>query len=158
MKEEQPDEVYLSTCTQIEHWPLELAEKLLDDPLPWGPPAYAFGHYVADQQGPEQCSDFLELVSYVDGAYERHGDDSPEAWKWADIICRDLEKNGTLAQYTTQDLLDILFLHTRYERYCDGHIRSVETLLRKILQAVVQRVHSLHPPVFKMPEERKPRS
>ena len=151
---EQADEVYLSTRRQVERWPIELAEKLIANPLPWGPPAYAFGKYADDPALPDQHHDFSALVSCVDDAYDRHGHDISKAWEWANPICRDLETNGTFAQYTTQDLLDILFLNARYERFCDGHIRSVETLLRNIVRAVVQRVRSPHPPVFLVPKGR----
>lgn len=155
---EQPDEVYLSTRRQVELWPVELAEKLLASSLPWGPPTYVFGKYVNDPTQPDQERDFSALVLCVDDAYDRHGHDISKAWEWAKPICRDLEANGTFAQYTTQDLLDILFLNVRYERFCDGHICSVEPLLRNIVRVVVQRVHSPHPPVFLVPKGRDSRS
>ncbi|GHO68378.1 hypothetical protein KSC_072700 [Ktedonobacter sp. SOSP1-52] len=143
-----PDEVYLSKRNKIEHWPVELAEKVLASPLPWGPPTYAFGGYIDDPTQPDQSDDVHALAFCVDGAYEHHGGDIGEAWKWARPLLHHLKSGGSCEQYATQDLLDLVFLNVRLERFSDGHIRSEEALLRDIVREVVRRVQSSHPPVF----------
>ncbi len=141
------DEVCLAK--KCEHWPLGLAEKLLANPLPWGPPEYALGiGYIDDPEQADQSSDFLELAQCVDGAYQRHAGDIGEAWKWANPIINSVKEGGSCAEYATQDLLDIVFLYSRGERFCDGLIRSAEPILREILREVTRRVHSSPSPVF----------
>ena len=144
--DKQNDEVYLAKG--CETWPVELAEKLLASPLSWGPPTYVFGHYVDDPNQPDQFDEFLKLARCVDGAYKRHGGDMGEAWDWANPVIEHVRAGDSCAEYTTQDLLDILFLCLRGDRFSDGLIRSVEPLLRRMLQEVVRRVHSPTPPVF----------
>ena len=141
------DEVHLAKKCQ--HWPVDLAEKLLASPLPWGPPTYALGiGYIDNPEQPDQASDFFELARYVDGAYERHGEGIGEVWDWATPIIKNVKEGGSCEAYTTQDLLDIVFLHVRGERFSDGLIRSAEPMLREIVREVVRRVHSATPPVF----------
>jgi hypothetical protein len=141
------DEVHLAK--KCKHWPLDLAEKLLASPLPWGPPAYALGiGYIDDPKQPDQSSDFLELARCVDRAYERHGRNMGEAWHWASQIIHSMKEGSSCTEYTTKDLLDIIFLYHRGERFNDGLIRSEEPRLREIMQEVVRRIHSSTPPVF----------
>ena len=145
MSKEQ-DAVYLANGSQA--WPVELAEKLLSNPQPWGPPTYAFGvGYTDDPQQPDQSDDFFKLAYCVKGAYKRRGD-MGEAWHWVNSVIESKKEGHSYAEYTTQDLLDIVFLHVRGERFSDGLIRSTEPVLREIIGEVVKRVHSSTPPVF----------
>ena len=140
------DEVHLAE--KYEHWPVDLAEKLLASALPWGPPAYALGiGYIDDPKQSDQSSDFFALAMCVDGAYKRHGS-MDESWNWANAIIDSVKEGGSWAEYTTQDLLDIVFLYARGERFSDGLIRSAESILREIMREVVRRVHSSPSPVF----------
>lgn len=140
------DEVQLAR--KCERWPVELAEKLLATPLPWGPPAYAPGvGYTDDPNQPDQADDFIALAHRVDGAYTRHGDIG-EAWDWANPIIKKVKEGGSCAEYTTQDLLDIVFLCARGERFSDGLIRAVESVLREMVREVVRRLHASPSPVF----------
>jgi len=141
------DEVYLAAG--VKRWPLEIAERLLASPLPWGPPAYALGvGYIDDPKQPDQASDFIELAHLVDGAYERHGSAMGVAIQWAMATCEASRAAGSWRSVSTQDLLDMLFLIARGERFTDGLIRSQEAMLREVMQEVVRRVHSDDPPVF----------
>lgn len=139
------NEVYLAKNRQS--WAIHLAEKLLANSQPWGPPAYVLGTYTDDPEQPDQSNEFLKLASFVDGAYERHGDIG-DAWHWASPILAHIKEIGSCTEYTTQDLLDIVFLCARGERFRDGLIRSTEPTLRVMLQEVVRRVHSSSAPVF----------
>lgn len=126
-----------------------LAEKLLSSSLPWGPPAYALGiGYIDDPKQPDQADDFLKLAYCIDGAYERHSGGMGEAWDWANPIINRVKEGGSCAEFTTQDLLDIVFLHARGERFSDGLIRAAEPILREMVREVVNRVRSSTPPVF----------
>lgn len=141
------DEVHLSKKCQ--RWPVDLAEKLLASALPWGPPAYALGiGYIDDPSQADQSSDFLALALCVDGAYQRHGGNMGEAWKWATPLIDSIKEGSPCAAYSTQELLDIIFLHARGERFFDGLIRSEEPVLREILREVVRRVHASPSLVF----------
>lgn len=134
---------------KCERWPVELAEKLLTSSLPWGPPAYALGMgYIDDPKQPDQADDFLELAHCIDGAYERHGEGMEGAWDWANPIIHRVKESGSCAEFTTQDLLDIVFLHARGERFSDGLIRSAEPILREMVREVVCLARSSTPPVF----------
>ncbi|GAC1360338.1 MAG: hypothetical protein NVSMB38_44200 [Ktedonobacteraceae bacterium] len=140
------DEVQLArNCKQ---WPVDVAEKLLANPLPWGPPTYVLGKYIDDPNQPHQSDDFLELAHCVDGAYNRHGGDMGTAWNWANPIINSVQEGGSCTEYMTQDLLDIVFLCSRGERFSDGLIRSMEPILREMMREVVRRVHSSPSPVF----------
>ena len=140
------DEVHLAR--KCERWPVELAEKLLASPLRWGPPAYALGvGYIDDPKQPDQADDFIALAHCVDGAYKRHGDIG-EVWDWANPIIKRVKEGGSCADYATQDLLDIVFLCARGERFSDGLIRAVEQVLREMVREVVRRVHAFPSPVF----------
>jgi hypothetical protein len=140
------DKVLLSK--EVQRWPIELAEALLANPLPWGPPTYALGvGYVDDHELLDQSDAFFELANCVNGAYERHGDIG-EAWKWAKSILPPEKAGKSSTACSTQDLLDIVFLYCRGERFSDGLIRENEPLLRSIVQEVVQRINSDTPPEF----------
>jgi hypothetical protein len=141
------DKVLLSK--EAQRWPIELAEALLTNPLQWGPPTYGQGGYVDDPKLPDQSDAFFELAYCVNGAYERHGD-IDEAWKWANSILPPEKAGISSIACSTQDLLDIVFLYCRGERFCDGLIRENEPLLRSIVQEVVQRMNSDTPPEFIM--------
>ncbi len=143
----QIDEVHLTKG--CDYWPVETAEKLLANPSPWGPPAYALGlGYIDDPHQPDQSSEFLTLAYCVNGAYERHGGDMGEAWKWANPLIERFKEGSSCTAYSTQDLLDLVFLYARGEHFSDGLIRSVEPILREMVQEVVRRVRSPQPPVF----------
>jgi hypothetical protein len=137
------DTIQLSAGVQA--WPIEIAEQLLASPLPWGPPNYALGvGYIDDPRLPDHASEFIKLAHCVDGAYQRH----EKAQEWARATSQKHQATGTWQTVSTQDLLDILFLYARGERFTDGLIRSVEPALRAILQEVVKRVHTNNPPTF----------
>ncbi|HEX3641618.1 MAG TPA: hypothetical protein VHV10_10030 [Ktedonobacteraceae bacterium] len=139
----QPDEVFLAKGVLC--WPVELAEEILAKPLPWGPPIYGLGSgYVDDPTLPDQSGTFYDLAVSVNG-YDRHGDGGVA---WASPIEENIKTGGSYAEISTQDLLDIVFFYCRGERFCDGLIRSVEPLLRIMIQEVVQRVRSETPPTF----------
>ncbi|GER86268.1 hypothetical protein KDW_04300 [Dictyobacter vulcani] len=141
--EERQDEVLLGK--EVKRWPVELAEALLASPLSWGPPTYALGiGYVDDPQLEDQSDGFIQLAMCVDSAYDRHG----EAGQWANPILRQVKAEAPYEELSTQDLLDVVFLSWRGERFCDGLIRQREPLLRAILQEVVRRIRSDAPPVF----------
>jgi len=90
---------------------------------------------------------FMALASSVDGAYNRHsGKDDP--WSWASTSMAKVKAGVSFTEYSTQDLLDIVFLLYRGERFNDGLIREEDPLLRTIVQEVVKRVHSKTPPTF----------
>lgn len=137
----QPDKVFLAKG--VLRWPVEMAEEILAKPLPWGPPTYALGIYVDDPRLPDQSDMFYELAVSVNG-YDRHRDGAA----WASPIEENIKAGGTCVEISTQDLLDIVFFYCRGERFCDGLIRSVEPLLRAIIQEVVQRISSETPPTF----------
>ncbi|GHO89154.1 hypothetical protein [Dictyobacter formicarum] len=143
---ERQDEVLLGKG--VKRWPVERAEALLASPLPWGPPTYALGiGYVDDPKLGDQAQDFMGLAMCVDGAYNRHGN-MGQAWKWANPILRQVETRTSYEGLSTQDLLDVVFLSCRGERFSDGLIRQRESLLRAIIQEVVRRICSDAPPVF----------
>lgn len=83
----------------------------------------------------------------VDSAYNRHGD-MGETGKWANPILSQVKARTSYEGLSTQDLLDVVFLTCRVDRFCDGIIRQREPLLRAIIQEVVRRIHSDSPPVF----------
>lgn len=145
--DQQIDEVYLAEkCGQ---WPVELAEKLLANPSSWGPPEYTLGiGYIDDPQQPDQSSNFIALAHCIDGAYKRHGGSMGEAWNRANLIMERIRAGSSCAEYSAQELLDIVFLCSRGERFSDGLIRSAEPVLREIVREVVRRVRSSNPPVF----------
>lgn len=144
--DKRSDEVLLAKG--MKHWPVELAESLLANPLPWGPPTYALGiGYTDDPTLEDQSHDFMALAMCVDGAYTRHHD-MGKAETWATTLLRHREVNDPPEQPSTQDLLDVVFLSCRGERFCDGLIRQREALLRTYIQEVVRRIHSDTPPVF----------
>lgn len=144
---QQSDKVYLAQI--CDRWPVAIAEQLLANPTPWGPPAYALGiGYIDDPRLPDQSREFMGLAHCVNGAYERHGGDMGTAWNWANPIMERVKAGSSCTAYSTQDLLDIVFLCARGERFSDGLIRSAEPVLREIVREVVRRVHSPHPPVF----------
>ena len=141
----QPDEVLLAK--QVQCWPVELAETLLTNPAPWGPPVYApgLGYMKDDYESPDQFAAFSKLAKCVDGAYNCHGEGFGT---WMNATVEKLKAGASYEEYSTQDLLDIVFLCCRGERFSDGLIRTAEPLLRTIVQGVVKRVRSDAPPTF----------
>jgi len=120
------DEVFLTKG--VLRWPIELAEEILAKLLTY--------------------EVIYELAMSVNG-YDRHHNDGAA---WASPIVENIGMGGSCEKISTQDLLDIVFLYCRGERFCDGLIRSVEPQLRTMIEEVVQRVHSTTPPIF-IPQE-----
>lgn len=58
---------------------------------------------------------------------------------------------ATYERYSTQMLLDALFFACRADHFNYGAIKAAEPNLRAILQEVVRRVRSDHPPTFVLP-------
>ncbi len=116
-------------------WPVEEAEALLADKTPWGlgPPP---------DGSPNQMGRFCRLAGSVN-AYLREG-----AMERAGSIFWESEPSAAYERYTTQVLLDALFYACRAEHFNYGAIKSGEPILRAILQEVVRRVQSDHPPTF----------
>jgi hypothetical protein len=108
------------------YWPLSLALWLLDTPEPW----------LNEKNETEKthAMEFRLLATYVNG-YARY-----EPGQLTRPL-EDAEFEQHCSRYTTQELLDSLFiaLHTEY---------SSETRLREILQEVVRRYRSETPPTF----------
>jgi hypothetical protein len=119
-------------------WPVEEAEALLADPTPWGvgPPP---------DRGPNQMARFCRLAGWVN-AYLREG-----AMEKARSIFWAAEPEVTYERHTTQLLLDALFFSCRADHFNYGAIKAAEPELRAILQEVVRRVRSEHPPTFVLP-------
>ncbi|HZS79607.1 MAG TPA: hypothetical protein VFA41_23545 [Ktedonobacteraceae bacterium] len=138
------DVVYLREG--IYEWPLQLAESLLANPVSWGPPTYVlgFGYIEEEKNAPDQFDNFYQLATCVNG-YERHPDNYS---KFVDSISDEVKAGHSLEKFSTQDLLDAVFIVCRQERFCDGLIRSYEPALRAMVQEVVRRVHSDTPPIF----------
>lgn len=126
-------------------WPLELARSLLRDPLPWG--TWWPGH--PEEHRPNRHADFNKLALQVT-AYTRH----PPGVAWHNPI-RDESSDQTYASYSTQDLLDALFLAARGDRFNYGLICRLEPRLRLMLQEVVRRVQSEEPPQFEVESAQK---
>jgi hypothetical protein len=69
----------------------------------------------------------------------------------ASSIFWESEPGAAYERYTTQVLLDTLFFACRAEHFNYRAIKSGEPKLRAILQEVVRRVRSDHPPTFGLP-------
>jgi hypothetical protein len=115
-------------------WPVEEAEALLADATPWG-----LGEY---ERGPTQDGRLCRLAQYVDGYQHGH-----EEYEWVSSVLDGMDA-GSSARYHTQDLLDVLFFMCRAEHFNTGSIKDEEPRLRRVLQEVVRRVRSDHPPRF----------
>lgn len=125
------DLVLLDGPSCVSVWPTSLAESLLTDSTPW------WGSWPGDPTDkPNRGPDFAQLVNCVYGycRYARIGD--------LKLLY------GTLSDFPTQQVLDALFFEFCRERFCYGHIRNCERLMRSALQEVVFRVHSEYPPQF----------
>jgi hypothetical protein len=125
-------------------WPVDVAVSLLHDPAAWG--YWWPGH--PDNQRPNRHADFNQLALQVT-AYHRHLPGSA----WSNPL-RDEDLRQTFASYSTQDLLDAVFLAARGDRFNYGLICRLEPQLRLILQEVVRRVQSEDPPHFEVTSAR----
>ena len=134
------EQVKLDGPLASDPWPVELACSLLSDPSPWGEKAWWPGLPRDDQ--PTRYDDFNRLALQVN-AYARH----PARTAWHHPL-QDKNFEQIYTSYSTQDLLDTLFLATRRNRYVDGLIHVNEPQLRLILQEIVRRVQSADPPQF----------
>ena len=134
------EQVKLDGPLASDPWPLELACSLLSDPSPWGEKAWWPG-LPRDKQ-PTRYDEFNRLALQVN-AYARH----PPRTAWHHPLA-DKNFEQIYTSYSTQDLLDTLFLATRRNRYVDGLIHVNEPKLRLILQEIVRRVQSADPPQF----------
>lgn len=121
-------------------WPLEVARSLLSDPSPWG--TWWPGHPQEHQ--PNRHTDFNQLALQVT-AYTRH----PPGVAWHSPL-HDERFEQTAANYSTQELLDGLFVAARGDRFNYGLICRLEPRLRLILQEIVQRIQSADPPHFEV--------
>jgi hypothetical protein len=124
----QLDEVLLDGHNEIQQWPVALAKSLLDDTTSWAQ---------------DRFRDFYYLATCVNG-YNRH----PFGDEWGPHLLREIESGGPLQKYATQELLDLVFIICRADRFSDGLIKNTEAQLRKIVQEVTRRVESDSPPTF----------
>lgn len=131
------DLVVLDGIEKVSCWPLELAESLLKDPMPWG--GLWPGH---PENGPNRQYDYSTLANCVN-AYHRH----PPGSQWKHPLS-DPQFSEHCSTYPTQELLDAIFIISRADRFVDGAIRKHESNMRQALQEVVRRVHSATPPIF----------
>ncbi|SRR5258708_1882217 len=129
--------VILDGIEKVSHWPLALAESLLNDPTPWG--NFWPGH---PENGPTRQRDYYRVANCVNG-YHRH----PLGSHWKNPLI-DEQFSERCSTYTTQELLDGIFWLSRAEHFSYGVIRANEAHLRQALQEVVHRVHSATPPTF----------
>ncbi len=149
------DTVILDGLKRAEEWPVTLAESLLSDSSSWGPDIrHSFGasllpdEVLATPPEPERYHDFFTLAYPVNG-YNRHD------VEWASTQLDAIKEQKAIHDYTTQELLDLVFIVCRGERFSDGLIRSNEQQLRAMIQEVVRRVRSDTPPTFIVPEKIK---
>lgn len=132
------DLVLLDGHSCVSVWPTALAESLLADPTPW------YGSWPGDPTDkPNRGPDFSRLVNCVYGycRYARMYDLKLFYAGSFDIAAR-------CSTCPTQQILDALYFEFCRERFGYGHLRGQEKLLRRALQEVVSRVHSVHPPQF----------
>jgi hypothetical protein len=128
--QEADDLVILDGISLVSAWPVALAESLLADSTPW------WGSWPGDPTDqPNQGSDYAQLANCV-YAYCRYP-------KRVHLL-----RDPDVSIYSTQQLLDALYLELRFEHFGYGQIRRYEPRLRQAVQEVVQRVHSAHPPHF----------
>jgi hypothetical protein len=59
-----------------------------------------------------------------------------------------VDAGAAYEEYATQELLDVLFVACRTDRFRSGTLKAEEPRLRLLLQEVVRRVHSVSPPTF----------
>ena len=126
-------------------WPVDLAVSLLQDPAPWG--SWWPGH--PDNQRPNRHADFMQLANQV-LAYNRHP--FGRAFRrtaWRNPL-HDDDLIRTRESYSTQDLVDALFLAATADRFNYGLICRLEPRLRLMVQEVVRRVQSEDPPQFEL--------
>ncbi len=150
------DTVILDSFERIQEWPVALAESLLRDNATWG--TYTRDSFAASflpnaerQALPEheRFEDFYKLAVSVNG-YNRHD------VEWASTQLDAINKaQKAVNSYTTQELLDLVFIVCRQERFSDGLISRSELQLRAMIQEVVRRVRSDAPPTFIVSEKIK---
>ena len=142
------DTVILDGLERTEEWPVALAESLLRDNATWG--TYTRDSYAASflpnverEVLPEhkRFEDFYKLATSTNG-YNRHD------VEWASTQLDAIKAQKAVEGYTTQELLDLVFIICRQDRFSDGLISRSELQLRAMIQEVVSRVHSDTPPTF----------
>lgn len=142
------DTVILDGLEPIQEWPITLAESLLSDDATWGTNtrdsyAASFLPNTERQALPERerFEDFYKLATSVNG-YNRHD------VEWASTQLDAIKAQKAVNGYTTQELLDIVFIVCRGDRFSEGLISRSELQLRAMIQDVVRRVRSDTPPTF----------
>ena len=117
-------------------WPVEEAEAILADQTP----------LVREtaEGGPVQPR-FFPLAAWVN-PYRRTG-----AFDRAIAILHELGTGASCTLYSTQELLDVLFLGFRADHWQSGLDQGDEHRVRLALQEVVRRVRSAYPPTFILP-------
>ncbi len=96
----------------------------------------------------ERFRDFYKLATSVNG-YNR------QDAEWTSTQLDAIKAQKSVNSYTTQELLDIVFIVCRGDRFSDGLIGNSEPQLRAMIQEVVNRVHSDVPPTFIVSEKNK---
>lgn len=128
------DSVMLDGPSAEESWPLRAAEALLTDETPWG--------LGPNERGPNQTVQFCRLAACVN-AHKRG-----RTYTWAYSLLDRVDAGAAYEEYSTQELLDVLFVACRTDRFRSGTLKAEEPRLRLLLREIVRRVRSDSPPTF----------
>lgn len=90
---------------------------------------------------PDMCS----LAHTVNG-YMRAGAAGEESNKWVEDRLPRLDSQEAASQLNTQDLLDLLFLFCRKERFCEGTLDALAPQINNILNVIRERVEATRKP------------
>lgn len=86
-----------------------------------------------------QEPDLWALAHTVNG-YVRAGEPWAESNKWAGERLPMLKSKDGAAEFNTQELLDLLFLFCRAERFCEGTLDALTSEIENIMAVIRERV------------------
>jgi len=91
------------------------------------------------------CDEEPELwaLAHTVNGYRRAGDAGEASNKWVEARLPKLQRKETAAQFPTQELLDLLFLFCRKERFCEGTLESLNAEIDTIRSVLRDRATAL---------------
>jgi hypothetical protein len=81
----------------------------------------------------------VSSLAHVVNAYERRGGFGDGGNDWVEVTLERLSREGVEA-FSTQELLDLLFMFCRKERFCEGTLDALSSEVRLIMACVGARV------------------
>ncbi len=95
-------------------------------------------------QGQADAEPDIQALAHTVNGYRRAGEAGEQCNAWVEQRLTKLESKESTAKLKTQELLDLLFLFCRKERFCEGTLESLQAQIDQIMAVLRDRVAAMN--------------